>query len=203
MAATSKDYLVGRIEKLEAKVKALYAEKDPKRSGEWADWLADNHVLVVADFATELARRYGADEDLARAGALLHDIADVKMRGRGAEHEAESLRMARELMHEAGFEARDIHLVVDDAIRYHSCHGDEHPESVEGKILSTADSLAHLKTDFYLFATRFLSPDMTFDEVKKWTLEKIERDVHRKIFFDDVRQEVMPDYEVIKELFSR
>ncbi|MDB5178183.1 MAG: metal dependent phosphohydrolase [Patescibacteria group bacterium] len=190
------------IDILEAKVKVLYEGIDPGRD-QWATWYGDNHVFVVADYATELAKKHGANEELARAAALLHDIADVRMKRSTDGHEQESLRMARELMRESSFLEREIKLVVDDAIRYHSCHGDEHPESVEGKILSTADSLAHLKTDFYVFAIWAFGRDMKLEDIKQWALNKIERDLNNKIFFDDVREDVMPDYRMIKELFSR
>lgn len=191
-----------KLQKLEQRVKDLYQEGNPNRA-EWANWLADNHVFVVADYATELAKKYGANEELARVAALLHDIADVKMKRNDSTHEEESLRMARELMQEAGYDEEVIRLVVDDAIRYHSCHGDERPESVEGKILATADSLAHLKTDFYVFATWALGREKTLEEIKEWVLKKIDRDLNNKILFDDVREEVTPDYNLIKELFSR
>lgn len=191
-----------RLQTLEQRVRDLYEEENPNRA-KWANWLADNHVFVVADYASELAKRYGANEELARAAALLHDIADVKMKRDDPTHEEESLRMARELMQEAGYSEEEIKLTVDDAIRYHSCHGDERPASTEGKILATADSLAHLKTDFYVFATWALGRDSTLEEIKSWVLKKIERDLNNKILFDDVREDVMPDYNLIKELFSR
>lgn len=192
-----------RQQKLEEKVEALYRQKDAGRD-DWADWLADNHVFVVADFATDLARKYGANEELARAAALLHDIADVKMARKNEQHEEESLNIARELMGEADYTDTEIKLVVDDAIRYHSCHGDERPESIEGKILSTADSMAHLKTDFYIHATWAFGYDhRSLEMVKTWALKKIERDLNNKMFFDEIRQELVPDYERIKALFSR
>lgn len=191
-----------KLTNLEQRVRDLYREENPNRA-EWANWLADNHVFVVADYATELAKKYGANEELARAAALLHDIADVKMKRDDKTHEEESLRMARELMQEADYSEEDIKLVVDDAIRYHSCHGDERPASTEGKILATADSLAHLKTDFYVFATWALGRESTLEEIKAWVLKKIDRDLNNKILFDDVREEVTPDYNLIKELFSR
>ncbi len=193
---------MNRLNKLEEKVKSLYQEKNPNRA-DWADWLLDNHVLVVADYANELAKKYNAHVELAKAAALLHDIADVNTKRSDKKHGEISLQMARALLHEAGFNKDEIALVVDDAIRFHSCNDDEHPASIEGKILATADSLAHLKTDFYLFATWALGKEMTLTEIKSWTLKKIERDYHNKIFFDDIRKEVMPDYERLKTLFSR
>lgn len=191
-----------RLQVLEDKVASLYKENNPNRA-DWADWLADGHVFVVANYASQLAKKYDANEELARTAALLHDIADTRTKRNDKKHEEKSLQMARELMREVGFNEDEIILVVDDAIRYHSCHGSEHPVSLEGKILSTADSLAHLKTDFYLFTTWALSKQMSLEEIKRWTLEKIERDLNYKIFFDEVKKEVLPDYTRIKELFSK
>ena len=191
-----------RSQILEKNVIELYQEENPNRA-DWADWLLDNHVLIVAANASDLAKRFGANEELARAAALLHDIADTQARRSDKNHAVISLQIARQLMEEAGYIEEEIKLVVDDAIRYHSCHNGEHPNSLEGKILSTADSLAHLKTGFYIFTTWALSKEMTLDEIKTWTLGKIERDLHNKIFFAEIRKEVTPDYQRIKELFSK
>ena len=191
-----------RLQKLEEKVRALYNEKNPNRA-DWADWMLDHHVLVVADIATKLAKKYGANEELACAAALLHDIADSQTKRENTNHETMSLQMARQLMQEAGYSEDEIKLVVDVAIRYHSCYDNEHPKSLEGKILSTADSLAHLKTDFYVFAAWAIGQKMTIEELKDWVLKKIDRDLKKKIFFEDIREEVMPDYEHIKALFSK
>ena len=191
-----------RLSKLEDRVRELYRAKNADRA-DWADWLFEHHVFVVADYAEELAKRYGANEEFARAAAVLHDIADVRMQRNNSDHEAESLRLARELMEEAGYNKEEIGLVVDDAIRYHSCHDGEQPDSIEGKILATADSLAHLKTDFYLYATWIFGRNRTLNEIKSWVLKKLDRDLSDKIFFDDVRADVLPDYNLVKELFSR
>lgn len=192
-----------RIHNLEQAVTDLYAAKNPNRA-DWADWLGDNHVFVVADYASELARRFGANEELARAGALLHDIADATMSRFAPQHETASLRLARELMQQAGFTEEEIRVTVDDAIRLHSCHDGHVPSSLEGKILATADSKAHLLSDFYLFASwSFGKEGKSLEDAKAYTLKKIERDFHNKILFDDVRQECQQAYDYLKVLFSR
>jgi len=191
-----------KLQTLEHHVQQLYAHKSPGRSP-WTDWLAVHHVFVVADKATELAQRFGANQELARAAALLHDIADVKLNRSSDKHEQTSLDMARTLMEQAGYDEKNIGLVVDDAIRYHSCHDGNIPTSQEGKVLATADALAHLQTDFYIFATWMMSKEnKELDVVKEWTLKKIERDFHDKIQFNEVRDECREDYAAIKRLFS-
>lgn len=193
---------MNRLQKLEQAVRDLYDQKNDNRT-EWADWLVNNHVFVVADYASELAEKYGANEELTRVAALLHDIADAKTSRKDPAHEEESLRMARELMQTYGYDEKEIQLVVEDAIRFHSCHDGQRPESLEGRVLATADSLAHLKTDFYVFATWALGREMSLIEIKDWVLKKIDRDLNNKILFDDEREEARPDYNLIKVLFSR
>ncbi|HEU4966495.1 MAG TPA: HD domain-containing protein [Candidatus Saccharimonadales bacterium] len=194
---------MSRMQNLEQAVTNLYAAKNPNRA-DWADWLGANHVFVVADYASEIAKRYGADEELARAGGLLHDIADATMSRFTPGHEATSLAIARELMHDAGFADKEINLTVDDAIRLHSCHDGNMPDSLEGKVLATADAKAHLLSDFYLFATwSFGKEDKSLEDAKAYTLKKIERDFHNKILFDDVREECHAAYAELRAVFNR
>ncbi|HSX16888.1 MAG TPA: HD domain-containing protein [Patescibacteria group bacterium] len=194
---------MARLDDLWRKVESLYSEKLETRE-DWADWLYPNHVVVVARSAKSIAERKGANVELSQVAALLHDVADIKMKRADPGHEAESLKTARELMQAHGYTTDEISLVVDDAIRYHSCHGDERPKSVEGLVLATADSLAHLQTNFYVHAAwEFGKSGRNLEKLTAWTLEKIEGDLHNKIAFDDIREEARPDYEMIKELFGR
>lgn len=194
---------MARLDDLWHKVESLYNEKQGGRS-DWADWLYPNHVVIVTNNAKAVAEREGANVELSQVAALLHDIADYKMERDNPEHETESLKIARELMKKSGYTDEEVALVVDDAIRYHSCHGNERPKSKEGLVLATADSLAHLQTDFYVYATWAKGGESEpLEDVKEWALKKIERDLNNKISFDDVREEVRPDYEMIKKLFSR
>jgi putative nucleotidyltransferase with HDIG domain len=193
---------MNKLEQVRAKVNELYTSKDPNRE-EWADWLYDNHVLIVAKNAHDLAKKYSANEELSEIAALLHDIADAKMARVNPDHEEASLEIARQVMAETGFTTEEIKLVVDDAIRYHSCHGDERPKSKEGLVLATADSLAHLQTDFYIHAAWAFGKDRSLEVLKVWALKKLERDLNSKISFDDERESARADYDIIKELFSR
>ena len=192
---------MSRIGSLREKVKALYDSKNPSRE-DWADWLCSNHIFVVADFASELANRYGANAEVVAAAGMLHDIADAEMSRFNLEHEKRSLEIARKLLTENGFSKAEMSLVVDDAIRFHGCHGDERPASLEGKVMAAADALAHLKTDFYKHALDDKSKEESLDDIKKWALPKLERDFTNKIAFDDVREGVRPTYEGLKTLFS-
>ena len=64
---------MNRLDILESKVRAMYDAKNPDRA-DWADWLADHHVFIFAENAEQLAERFGANKEYARAAAMLHDI---------------------------------------------------------------------------------------------------------------------------------
>lgn len=187
---------------LKQKVQELYEAKNPGRA-DWADWLYENHIFVVTGFARQLADRYHAQKDLCMAAAMLHDIADVAMKRDHPRHQEESEVIARKLLRETGFSAEETRIVVDDAMRFHSCHNGESPQTLEGKILAGADALAHLKTDFYKHFVSPIGERWMFDEVRGRVLPKIERDFNRKILFDDLREETRSHYEALKVFFAK
>lgn len=191
-----------RLENIANEVAVLYGSQLPGREP-WADWLYQNHVIVVRKNAELLAEKYNGNSELAQVAALLHDVADYKMPRADLTHEQTSIQLAREIVVKHGFSENEQAIIIDDAIRYHSCHGDERPKSVEGLILATADSLAHLQTDFYIYAAWAFGKDRSLTELKHWTLQKIDRDLFNKISFDDERRAATHDYTMIKELFSR
>lgn len=190
-----------RIENLEAKIRQLYESRDPNRA-DWADWLYDEHVFIVADNAVILAEKYGANAEYSSAAAMLHDIADAKMSRFAESHEQASLDISRQLLEECNYTPEEIALIVDDAIKYHSCHDGNIPSSTEGKVLATADSIAHLATNFYELATAALKGEKTSEQINEWVLKKLDRDFHNKILFEDVKDEVHSNYELLKKQYS-
>jgi HD superfamily phosphodiesterase len=81
-----------RLKNLEREVRKLYEAENANRD-EWGDWLYQNHVFWVANRARELAGKYGANEELSYAAAILHDISDAVMSRFDMAAEAESLRI--------------------------------------------------------------------------------------------------------------
>lgn len=183
---------------LRKKVEELY--KSPG-GDKWIVWAYDNHVLFVAKMTEEIAKKQGANVDLAVAGALCHDIADAVMERSRPEHEEESLKIATRLLQESGFSDADTRFVIEEIIRPHSCK-QLMPTVLEGKVMATADGAAHFLTEFYLhFCWQHLGAK-DLESFKKWVLGKIEKDYTKKLFFDDVKQQVKPYYEALKTLFS-
>lgn len=190
-----------RVQILKKKISALYEAKDSNRA-EWADWLYENHVFVVADYSGALAIRYNANQELAMAAGMLHDVADAVMAREDSEHEARSWEIARTLLVESGFLAEEISIVVDDAIRFHGCHGDNIPQTLVGKVMASGDALGHLCTDFYDYALSVMQKKESIEEIRDWAFSKIERDYRKKLHFEEVRAEITADYERVRNLFA-
>jgi putative nucleotidyltransferase with HDIG domain len=189
------------LDTLRKKVEELYTSGNPN-ADKWNDWAYKNHVLWVANKTEEIAKKQGARVDLSVAGALLHDIADAVMPRNTPNHETESLKIADRLLHESGFSVQDTTFIVREIIKPHSCK-ELMPTKLEGKVMATADGAAHFLTEFYvLFAWRHYGPGDDYQGYKDWLLQKIEKDFNKKLFFDEVKQEVVPVYETLKRLLS-
>ena len=194
---------MSRIETLKQKIDALYTEKNTSRAKDWADYMYRDHIFKVADKARELAERFGANPELAVAAAMLHDIADSVMSRENRKHETESMNIARGILRISGFTDEEITIIVDDAIKYHSCHGTETPKTFEGKIMATADAVVHLQSDFYDFAVQtFMARGEKNSDILHWGMERTDRDFNKKIFFPEVQDEVRPDFERSRRRFA-
>lgn len=193
---------MNRLENLKKKVSDLYLSKNESRDG-WADWMYENHIFLVADKAGGLADKYGANRELAMASAMLHDIADAVISRFTDTHEEESFKIAKTFLKESGFSDEEIAIVVDDAIKLHSCRNGNIPKTLEGKVMATADAVIHLSSDFYEHAISEKKKDeISMEEIRAWAIPKIEKDLNVKIFFEDVKKEMLPYYEKQKALFE-
>jgi hypothetical protein len=190
-----------KLDILRQKVKELYTANNPE-ADVWIDWSYENHVLIVAGLTEKIATAQRANIEFAVAGALLHDVADAVMVRKNPEHEAKSLALAASLPQESGFSKDETNFVVNEIIKPHSCK-ELMPTALEGKVMATADGAAHFLTDFYLlFCWRHYGPEDDYQVFKAWVLRKMEKDFTKKLFFDDVKQEVSPRYEALKLVFS-
>lgn len=171
------------------------AEADP-----WVEWGYENHVLRVARFAEDLAKRFCGRPEFCIAAALVHDLGDAFLSRRASEHEGKSLALGRAALEQAGFSASDADEIIRDIVGPHSCKKDNMPQTLDGKIVATADALSHLSADFFFYMC-WLRRDANYQDFRSWAAKKVERAFHRKIFFDEVKQEIEPQYQVLKGLF--
>jgi uncharacterized protein len=100
-----------------------------------------DHVLRVLALAERLARTEGADMEIVRAAALLHDITRAEEdAGRGGDHAQTAAARAREILLARGMAPEPVDAVAH-AIAAHRFRGTTVPQTLEAKILFDADKL--------------------------------------------------------------
>lgn len=191
-----------RYDALLQEVNGLYDARNPDRA-DWSDWLGAEHVPFVIEHAGRIAIAKGVDPELPQAAAALHDVADPVMKRDNPAHAETSLRMAREMLQRHGYSAEEIAIIVDDALVFNNCHDKKIPWTDVGRVVATADGLAHLTTNFYPTAASLMAREgKTLADIQKWVLPKIERDIYDKIYYTDERERAFKDYETIRDFFS-
>ena len=100
-----------------------------------------DHVLRVLALAERLARTEGADMEIVRAAALLHDITRAEEdAGRGGDHAQTAAARAHTILLARGIAPEQVDAVAH-AIAAHRFRGTTAPQTLEAKILFDADKL--------------------------------------------------------------
>lgn len=102
------------------------------------------HCVAVADLASRIARRCGADPELVEAGALMHDLG--RCRTHGIAHAVEGAKLATELkMPPALVKVIERHIgggiTKPEAKKLGLPAKDYTPETLEEKVVAHADNL--------------------------------------------------------------
>jgi len=188
-----------RYSKVEELVKTAYTSS----KADFAQWIWANHLPLVANKAKELSQKYDANSDIVVAAAWLHDFGDAFTNRHADNHEEISKNEAIKILQKCEYTIKEISYIMSEVIAPHSCKEGYLPKTVEGKILATADSLAHLNSDLYIqFTWKHLPENKNYQEYLIWVAEKLERDFHIKIFFEDEKKSVQNRYDSLKEVFT-
>ena len=106
---------------------------------EGADAIHDfDHVLRVLALAERLALAEGADVEIVRAAALLHDVARAHADGAAGDHAQAGADVARRVL--AGHPQEKVEAVAH-AIAAHRFRAGPAPQTVEARVLHDADKL--------------------------------------------------------------
>jgi len=114
--------------------RAWYADADPVHDF--------GHIQRVLTLAERLARAEGADVEIVRAAALLHDAhgAAPGAHADRAAHHLDSASFAREVLAAEGWPADRI-AAVQHCIRAHRYRSTEAPQTLEARVLFDSDKL--------------------------------------------------------------
>jgi len=187
-----------KIEQLEEEIKNLFynaeiteyshSEADAK---EFYQLFWNIHLKPVIEYSKQMAEKYNADKDAVWLGAILHDIARLTDE---EPHDEIGSEKAYKLLLEKGFDDK-LAETVKNIILAHRCKKYQ-PQTLEQKIIASADAMAHFLPPFYLWFAKYSSK--TFPEILESNMRKIERDYNEKIFFEDEKKMVEEQYGILK-----
>ena len=162
-----------------------------KKSDQCVSWFVEDHFLVVEKFAKQLCKLYPeANKKAVMLSVWFHDIGRAFGKHKG--YDIYGAEYAKQYLAEKGFDRKLINIVYE-ACKSHSCKKYK-PKSLEGKILATADAMSHFEKGFYLKLIYEKSKKKKYPKLKKWLLNKIERDYHDKILIKEVKLTIKPIY---------
>ncbi len=160
-------------------------------------WFYDKHLLAVEKYANFLLKKLPqADKEIVMLGVWLHD--SQRFRGIKGDHQKMGAAEAKKIMLEYSYPTEMIEK-VQGIILTHSCHG-QMPKTLEGKILATADAMAHYANDFYLQIA--VTGQRSLADFKLWALEKLNNDFNKKIFWPFARKEIREKHVVLMKLLT-
>lgn len=170
------------IKRLEKEVQKLYFEAKvaPERAALLkAFW--EHHIVPVVELSREMAQKYEAQDEVCWMGALFHDFALLTD---SEPHDELGAIQVKQFLLERGL-AEDLCQQVADVVLTHRCRKFM-PETLEQKIVATADAMAHFLPNYYLGIAMVAKED--YADVAKFDVNKLERDYEEKIFFEDEKK---------------
>ena len=158
-------------------------------------WFLSQHLMEVERFANLLCDKFPeADRDIVGLGVWFHDIG--RLRGQDEGHDVYGAEEAKKVLGDKGFDSEKTDRVYE-VCRSHRCK-DIKPESLEAKILATADAMSHFTHSFYFRLFQFYKDEKSFEEIREIVKKKLERDFNDKIYFEEGRDEVRERYGAMK-----
>ena len=181
------------------------------------DW---EHTERVYSLALQLAEVEGADQEIVEYAALLHDI------GREAEYQANGkichaqrgAEIAQDLLIQHGLERAKIDRIVH-CIRTHRFRNNNHPETLEAKVLFDADKLDSIGAvgigRAFLFAgevgAKLHNQGVDIEKTKPYTIEDTAyreylvklRHVKERILTTEGRRMATKRHDFMVEFFAR
>jgi len=158
------------------------------------------HISVVEDLAVNLGKKFGANEEILRISALLHDIGRIKFDPEN--HEESGAKEAEKILKELKVEEAIIEK-VKECIREHRHKKPTIPVSLEAKILKIADAYSHFKKPLQIVYI-YIKEGRKFEEGLKWMKDKLERDLRflREMGNELDIRDIIKECEKVYECFS-
>ncbi|MBT4376974.1 HD domain-containing protein [archaeon] len=164
----------------------------------------DYHIVPVVNNALVLAKKVGANLEVVKVAALLHDIGRTYSKEEGFnpenEHEFRGEEQSKIILKDLNFEDNFIEKVAY-CVLVHRGRGNIKPATIEARVISCADAMAHFDTFLRLFLV-FQNTTNSFEEAVDEIDKKMERNWNKKLILPEAKVIVEEKYKAIKILIN-
>ena len=159
------------IDAVEKEVKEKIKEYKLHADDHFDYW--NEHIKYVYKEAQDLASQYGADMEIVKLGALLHDIAMICEVGTKKDHHINGKIIAEEMLKKYNYPEEKLNRVLSCIYNHRSS---KNATNIEDLCVADADIIAHFNNIPMLFDMAFNIYKINLNDVRNWMKDSFEKD---------------------------
>lgn len=155
----------------------------------------NEHIKYVYEESQKLAKQYGADIEIVKLGALLHDIALFSKVGDRKDHHINGKILAEKMLKKYNYPDDKLARVLSSVYNHRSS---KNATSIEDLCVADADIIAHFDNIPMLFNSAYNRCNVNLSEVRSWMKECFEKDYND--LSDRAKEQFKDRYKLICEI---
>ena len=159
------------------------------------DWDWKSHIESVVKYSKILANQLGADEEICEVSAWLHDLIKIRDNQKD-QHHVKGAEEAAKILKKFKY-PEDKTQKIKHCILTHSSDKAYLPESVEAKIVASADALSHFDNLLSLAYFAFIVKKKSVAEFREYALHRYAKSWN-KLCIPEAKELAKPKYDAIK-----
>lgn len=158
------------------------------------------HLMVVKNYAEKLAEVHNADKEILELAVWLHDIG--KVRYGDVNHHISGAQDAEVILRDHNYPQPVVDRVKECILTHRMEAKDSSPDSIEARILVTADAMYTLDVIPAFFWEACHEMGLGVKEACDWVAEEIERNWSKKMLLPEGREMVRDKYNAFKMIVA-
>ena len=154
------------------------------------------HIEPVVKSAKNLALKFNADVQVVEIASYLHDV--TKITGDRKKHHITGAKYAEDFLSKYNIEEWKVES-IKNCIKKHRGLSEYTRDTIEEKIVATADAIAHIEHPLTLFYAWYGKRQCQIDEGADGIINKLQKS-WKKIEFEDVKKELEEKYKILMKL---
>lgn len=162
------DKIIAQIMENVKKICETYKENDEYHYDFW-----NNHIKYVYDESVNLAIKYGADGEIVKIAALLHDIALVTNKSDKKDHHIVGAEITKEWLDDYNIDEEKKKKIINCVYNHRSS---KNATNIEELCVADADILAHFDNITMIYSILMRNSKKSLEEIKEEMYRFFEKD---------------------------